>query len=361
MARLQAQRQQQQRDQVENPDQNVTLLNHFSRILARVTVTAMTMTTSQDKSVPGNPVNISLFCCLSEFLKSLTSGELPDRKEKHKVVEQKRREKTKELLADLQDLLPNTEDAGATNLTMNTVLQCAIDFLTQRQANGDSKDTVADDSNANNGGLDIDVAYRSGFMMASMGIAYAGLFDLPGDSSLKSCQGVDGTILEVNPAFATMLGADQRHKLIGRTLFSLTTPQDMQNTLKAVSRLLSGELTHTTLTEHCLRQDGSAGFFSVEMNCLWKNNKAHCIVCFIRPADEGPQTRQSAPSMDPMGGYAQGMGGQGMPGMPMQVNEDVGVATPHDADLVKQGIPISDAMGGQMSHMNQVNMNGKPY
>uniref|UniRef100_A0A7S0E253 BHLH domain-containing protein n=1 Tax=Hanusia phi TaxID=3032 RepID=A0A7S0E253_9CRYP len=296
MARLQAQRQQQQRDQDFGESDGDS---------------------DDDDDQPGQK-------------RARKSGELPDRKEKHKVVEQKRREKTKELLADLQDLLPNTEDAGATNLTMNTVLQCAIDFLTQRQANGDSKDTVADDSNANNGGLDIDVAYRSGFMMASMGIAYAG---------------VDGTILEVNPAFATMLGysADQRHKLIGRTLFSLTTPQDMQNTLKAVSRLLSGELTHTTLTEHCLRQDGSAGFFSVEMNCLWKNNKAHCIVCFIRPADEGPQTRQSAPSMDPMGGYAQGMGGQGMPGMPMQ------------------GIPISDAMGGQMSHMNQVNMNGKPY
>ena len=57
--------------------------------------------------------------------------------------------------------------------------------------------------------------------MASMGIAYAG---------------VDGTILEVNPAFASMLGysADQRHKLIGRTLFSLSTPQDMQVILPRV-------------------------------------------------------------------------------------------------------------------------------
>ena len=62
-----------------------------------------------------------------------------------------------------------------------------------------------------------------------------------------------------------------------------------QNTLQAVSRLLSGELTHITLSEHCLRQDGTAGYFSVEMNCLWKNNKAHCIVCFIRPAQEGAQ------------------------------------------------------------------------
>ena len=34
-----------------------------------------------------------------------------------------------------------------------------------------------------------------------------------------------------------------------------------QNTLKAVSRLLSGELTHTSLSEHCIRQDGSTGFF----------------------------------------------------------------------------------------------------
>lgn len=62
-----------------------------------------------------------------------------------------------------------------------------------------------------------------------------------------------------------------------------------QNTLQAVSRLLSGELTHITLSEHCLRQDGTAGYFSVEMNCLWKHNKAHCIVCFIRPAQEGVQ------------------------------------------------------------------------
>jgi PAS domain-containing protein len=118
---------------------------------------------------------------------------------------------TKELLADLQDLLPNTEDAGGANLTMNTVLQCAIDFLTQHAANGDNKESAASED-TNSSGLDIDVAYRSGFMMASMGIAYAG---------------VDGTILEVNPAFASMLGysADQRHKLIGRTLFSLSTPQ----------------------------------------------------------------------------------------------------------------------------------------
>ncbi len=41
----------------------------------------------------------------------------------------------------------------------------------------------------------------------------------------------------------------------------------VQNTLKAVSRLLSGELTHTSLMEHCVRQDGTAGYFRCDC-CL---------------------------------------------------------------------------------------------
>jgi len=100
-------------------------------------------------------------------------------------------------------------------------------------------------------------------------------------------QGVDGTILEANPAFATMLGfgAEQRHKLIGRTLFSLTTPRDIQSTLKAVSKLLSGEIAHSLIIENCYRQDGNPGLFRMEMNCMWKANKAQCFVCFIRPAE----------------------------------------------------------------------------
>lgn len=197
-------------------------------------------------------------------------GDGPDRKEKHKFVEQKRREKTKDLLSELQNLLPNTDDSSKANLTMNTVLQCAIDFLTSRTAASKGGDDAAANDVA--GINEIDVAYRSGYMMTSMGIAYTG---------------VDGTILEANPAFATMLGfgAEQRHKLIGRTLFSLTTPRDIQSTLKAVSKLLSGEIAHSLIIENCYRQDGNPGLFRMEMNCMWKANKAQCFVCFIRPAD----------------------------------------------------------------------------
>lgn len=93
-----------------------------------------------------------------------------------------------------------------------------------------------------------------------------------------------------------------------------------QNTLQAVFRLLSGELTHITLYEHCVRQDGSTGYFSVEINCLWKNNKAHCIVCFIRPAEEG-QARQggqggNAAGVDGGNSAFQGAAGMNMGGLP---------------------------------------------
>eukprot|EP00292_Cryptomonas_paramecium_P009615 CAMPEP_0113692462 /NCGR_PEP_ID=MMETSP0038_2-20120614/19094_1 /TAXON_ID=2898 /ORGANISM="Cryptomonas paramecium" /LENGTH=245 /DNA_ID=CAMNT_0000614369 /DNA_START=210 /DNA_END=943 /DNA_ORIENTATION=+ /assembly_acc=CAM_ASM_000170 len=194
-----------------------------------------------------------------------------DRKEKHKVVEQKRREKTKELLAELQDLLPSSEEMGASNFTMNTVLQHAIDFLTARAGRSDEQSLTQQAQTA--GGVDVDLTYRAGFMTSSTGIAYAG---------------VDGTILEVNPSFATLLGypTDQRQKLIGRTIFSLTAPQDMQNMLKAVSRLLSGELNQASWAERFVRADGGHSLFSVQMNCLWKTNKASCIVCFIVPTDE---------------------------------------------------------------------------
>ena len=98
-----------------------------------------------------------------------------------------------------------------------------------------------------------------------------------------------------------------------------------QNTLQAVSRLLSGELTHVTLLEHCIRQDGSVGFFSVEMNCLWKNSKAHCIVCFIRPTEEGLQVRQGGHGAHGVGvdnGGFQNVGSMNMgsiPGMQLSV------------------------------------------
>ncbi|EKX40400.1 hypothetical protein GUITHDRAFT_113430 [Guillardia theta CCMP2712] len=278
---------------------------------------------------------------LQDDLKS-NSEEEQYRKEKHKVVEQKRREKTKELLADLQDLLPNLDSTNSAALTMNTVLQCAIDFLSKNASNVQTQSS----GNGTNGGAegalgvsandieqesnDIDLKLSHG---SSAGVHVRISHGFDGHSV---CRCADGTIQEVNPAFAAMLGygADQRYKLIGRTFFSLVSPQDMQNTLKAVSQLLSGELNHIPLTQNCVRQDGTTASFNVEMNCLWKNNKAHCIVCFMRPSESGPgasgqdmggmNQNQQMPQGQPLlpmtsgfPGVLQGMGPMpGNPGMP---------------------------------------------
>lgn len=58
----------------------------------------------------------------------LTSTSLccPDLTSLHLIpsaVEQKRREKTKELVVELQELLPNLNGSNSPNCTMNTVLQ----------------------------------------------------------------------------------------------------------------------------------------------------------------------------------------------------------------------------------------------
>lgn len=51
-----------------------------------------------------------------------------ERMEKHKILERKRREKTKELMAELQKLIPTEQEMGDSP-TMNTVLEEAIEHL----------------------------------------------------------------------------------------------------------------------------------------------------------------------------------------------------------------------------------------
>lgn len=51
-----------------------------------------------------------------------------ERMEKHKLLERKRRERTKDLISELQALVPGSESGGDT-LTMNTVLEEAISHL----------------------------------------------------------------------------------------------------------------------------------------------------------------------------------------------------------------------------------------
>jgi hypothetical protein len=115
------------------------------------------------------------------------TGDEKDRKAKHKVVEQKRREKTKELVSDLQEILPNLDSSNSSTVTMNMVLQCAIDFLSKHQVTAAMRMGRGMPGAGRREGMDeylgvshedLERAYTTGFMMASMGIAYAGLNSL---------------------------------------------------------------------------------------------------------------------------------------------------------------------------------------
>ena len=83
-----------------------------------------------------------------------------ERMEKHKILERKRREKTKELVSELQGLIPSVEMVPE-GLTMNTVLEEAIEHLKAQHAKpGDAeqpppvKQQPADDSGDGRGGAD---------------------------------------------------------------------------------------------------------------------------------------------------------------------------------------------------------------
>jgi hypothetical protein len=52
--------------------------------------------------------------------------------EKHKLLERKRRERTKELMTELQSLVPMQQEAGD-NPTMNMILEEAIEYLKTQQ------------------------------------------------------------------------------------------------------------------------------------------------------------------------------------------------------------------------------------
>jgi hypothetical protein len=55
-----------------------------------------------------------------------------ERMEKHKLLERKRRERTKELMTELQSLVPMQQEAGD-NPTMNMILEEAIEYLKTQQ------------------------------------------------------------------------------------------------------------------------------------------------------------------------------------------------------------------------------------
>jgi len=157
-----------------------------------------------------------------------------DKKVRHKKVEQNRRETTKALLTELQEMLPNME-TFAPGSGINVVLEGALDYVKssrnalhgdkpvpERRAKKEESEQILEaaqklalvDAGACNGlnGL----RYASAFQQAPFGIVISRL---------------DGTMLRCNKMFARML-AWAKPVIAGQTMFSLTVPSDLPETLQ---------------------------------------------------------------------------------------------------------------------------------
>jgi PAS domain S-box-containing protein len=69
--------------------------------------------------------------------------------------------------------------------------------------------------------------------------------------------GIDGRLLQVNPALCEMLGYAEA-ELVGKTFKELTHPDDQARSLELLKRFLSGELSHAGMEKRYLHKTGYA-------------------------------------------------------------------------------------------------------
>lgn len=68
---------------------------------------------------------------------------------------------------------------------------------------------------------------------------------------------LDGTFLEVNPAFARMMDYHQDEMLNGLSIPQITYPEDLPNTLSKIEKLLAGETPAFKILKRYLKKNGS--------------------------------------------------------------------------------------------------------
>lgn len=216
------------------------------------------------------------------------------RREKHKLVEQRRREKTKELLVELQQLLPRPIDKNA---TMNTVLNETVKYLRDlrertmlvRQVAASQPPTppLASTIAARLRALDPQAAYRPCFLSQKLGIAYAA---------------VDGSFLDCNSMFASNLGFPSAKEVIGLTIFNISTPEDGQQMSQLLHALVHCDPSAAPspscvpVVQHCVRPDSSlTPLLSLEISLLPRAPLPPVFMICIRPHQLPPDAKSSHP------------------------------------------------------------------
>src|SRR5581483_1831348 len=104
--------------------------------------------------------------------------------------------------------------------------------------------------------------------------------------------GTDGTYMEVNPAFARMLG-HEREALIGRHLADVTHPEDVPESLAAHRELAEGRLPEFVGEKRYVRADGSELWALIHVRPVRSGASGKLRRMLIQAQDITPQ-RQAA-------------------------------------------------------------------
>ena len=149
---------------------------------------------------------------------------IPDRKARHKIIERNRRDKTRLLVEQLQAMLPNIQDRRH-NPNINHVLQHTLEYLhsTGNQCGNETSQSNVDQIKihvANIMTSEIDDITRRKYLFS---------FDNAPFGIVISR--TDGALLRANRFFRNMFCFPQ-DSLIGQTMFTLTSNQDLAITMK---------------------------------------------------------------------------------------------------------------------------------
>ena len=156
-----------------------------------------------------------------------------NRNERHKLVERQRRDKTRAILRELQSAVSGTSDAKQTP-NINTILEETLEFL---QSENDAKKKKEIQKLLSMKVRDVGDIKKIGIMSPFDDTScrrYLFAFDYAPMGLVISS--VDGRVLGANKSFLNWFKFDKGME--GSTIFSLTCPPDLSQTLK-VSRLLN--------------------------------------------------------------------------------------------------------------------------
>jgi len=98
-----------------------------------------------------------------------------------------------------------------------------------------------------------------------------------------------GEVVRCNSLFFNLFGLDKMSDT--PSMFSLTAPSSVSDTMQAATNLISGQTNVVSLRKRCFRRGDVEDEFHVEMRCIRKNNAPKYMICYVRRTGSSEDVR----------------------------------------------------------------------